>query len=97
ADSATSLSGLPTIIDLVDNDNDVDSAGLTVTSLSTPAHGQVVNNGDGTVTYTANANYEGVDTFTYRASDGSLSSAQTTVTVTVSASQKVFLPLIVNP
>ena len=37
------------------------------------------------VTYTPAANYNGTDTFTYRANDGSLSSTVTTVTITINS------------
>ena len=38
---------------------------LTVGTVSDPANGSVVNNGDGTITYTPDANLFGTDTFTY--------------------------------
>src|SRR5690606_18274188 len=49
------------------------------------SHGAVVDNGDGTVTYTPEANYFGVDSFTYTVADdeGDLSNSAA-VTVTVS-------------
>src|SRR5205085_11205396 len=40
---------------------------------------------DGTVTYTPTASYTGADSFTYNASDGSLSSSVATVTLSVTA------------
>jgi hypothetical protein len=95
-DNIVVLSGIPKRVNLVTNDNDVDSTGLVITALTTPTHGQVVNNGDGTVTYTADSTYEGADSFTYRASDGELTSGVTTVNVTVQPSQKVFLPLLIK-
>ena len=42
-------------------------------------------NPDGTVTYTPDANFNGSDTFTYVASDGTATSSPATVTITVSA------------
>ena len=50
-----------------------------------PAHGAVSHNADGSFTYTPAANYNGTDTFTYRASDGTANSAPATVTVKVTA------------
>jgi VCBS repeat-containing protein len=62
------------------NDSDVDSATLTYGNASDPANGSVTLNGDGTYTYTPDLNFCGTDTFTYDASDGSLTD---TATVTI--------------
>ncbi|NQV56338.1 MAG: tandem-95 repeat protein, partial [Rhodospirillales bacterium] len=48
-----------------------------------PAHGTVVINADGTVTYTPDANYSGSDSFTYTISDGQGGTASATVSLTV--------------
>jgi hypothetical protein len=63
--------------------NDV-GAGLTLASIDTAssAGGTVVNNGNGTFTFTPRANFAGVDTFQYTVSDGVASSIGT-VSVTV--------------
>src|SRR5678816_2533469 len=47
-------------------------------------HGSVVNNGDGTVTYTPNADYNGTDSYTYTVTSGGVSETAT-VNVTVNA------------
>jgi len=52
------------------NDTDPNNYQLSIVSTTTPSHGGVVINGDGTVTYTPNAGYTGVDTFQYTISDG---------------------------
>jgi VCBS repeat-containing protein len=52
---------------------------------SGPDHGTLQLNSNGSFTYTPEANFAGEDSFTYRVSDGSLSSAAATVTLTVSA------------
>lgn len=67
------------------NDRDVDSATLTTTLVTGPAYGTVVMNGDGSFTYTANANYNGTDSFSYRVSDGALSSNIAQVAITINA------------
>ena len=54
---------------VLDNDTDADGDMLTVTAASAP-NGTVVINADGTVTYTPNANFNGIDTVTYSISDG---------------------------
>ncbi|MCP3694481.1 MAG: hypothetical protein GY917_19925, partial [Planctomycetaceae bacterium] len=59
---------------LLDNDIDLDGVGLTVTVESGPTHGTIVLNADGTFFYTPSLNFEGEDTFVYRASNGAASS-----------------------
>ncbi|HVJ31777.1 MAG TPA: Ig-like domain-containing protein [Terriglobia bacterium] len=53
---------------------DVDGDHLTYSLVSGPQHGTISLNSDGTYTYTPNADYNGADSFTYKASDGSLES-----------------------
>ena len=67
------------------NDSDLDSSTLTAAVVAGPAHGSLTLNANGAFTYTPAANYNGPDTFTYRASDGSLTSDPATVTITVTA------------
>ena len=65
------------------NDSDVEGDTLTMQSVTQGSNGSVVDNGDGTVTYTPNPDWNGVDTFTYTVSDGALTdTAMVTVTVT---------------
>ena len=85
-DSASTPQDTPVLISLLENDSDVDGPGLSIQSLSTPAHGTLVNHGNGTVTYTPVAGYIGLDTFTYVVTDGEYSDSAT-VTVDVQASQ----------
>ncbi len=69
------------------NDSDPNGDTLTAVSFSTPAHGSLApdSNGDGGFVYTPNSGYFGSDSFTYQASDGSLTSANATVSLTVNA------------
>ncbi|MDU8914169.1 cadherin-like domain-containing protein, partial [Aestuariicoccus sp. MJ-SS9] len=57
---------------------------LTTVAVTDPANGSVAINGDGTVTYTPNANFSGNDRFMYtiRDIDGATSTATVTVEVT---------------
>ena len=64
---------------------DVDSGSLTYAKVADPAHGSVTVNADGTFTYSPAANYNGSDSFTFRANDGSLDSNTATFTITVTA------------
>ncbi|GAA4736050.1 hypothetical protein GCM10023216_31470 [Isoptericola chiayiensis] len=68
---------------LLGNDTDADGDDLTATGLVQPAHGQVALEADGSFTYTPESGFAGIDTFTYRASDGVATSEATTVTITV--------------
>ena len=52
------------------NDTDVDGATLTAVLVTGPAHGTLALNADGSFTYTPAANFNGADSFTYRANDG---------------------------
>ncbi len=61
----------PITIDLIENDTDVDGDPLTIGSVSVPAdQGTVVDNGDGTVTFTPAPNFNGPATITYTVVDG---------------------------
>jgi VCBS repeat-containing protein len=64
---------------------DIDSANLTYSVVTGPAHGALVLNADGTFTYTPHANYHGPDSFTFRASDGAAFSNVAGVALTVTA------------
>ncbi|MBM7557587.1 tandem-95 repeat protein [Halanaerobacter jeridensis] len=71
------------LTDLLLNDSDLDGDSLSIVGSTAPANGTVVNNGDGTVTYTPDANYNGTDSFTYDISDGSGGSDTATVDLTI--------------
>src|SRR6185369_11260272 len=58
---------------------------VTFSLVSNPAHGvlSAFNTNSGAITYTPNANFNGVDAFSFRVSDGSLSATgQVSITVT---------------
>ncbi len=65
------------------NDTDPDGNSLTVALVSGPAHGTLTLNATGGFTYTPAANYNGSDSFTYKANDGQLDSNVATVSLTV--------------
>ncbi|MEZ4667719.1 MAG: cadherin-like domain-containing protein [Anaerolineae bacterium] len=64
------------------NDVDVDGDALSVTSVTQPANGTAIINGT-EVTYIPNANFNGVDSFTYTVSDGNGGIDTATVNVTI--------------
>ena len=65
------------------NDNDPDGDPMTVALVGAPTNGTVTLNPNGSFLYTPNANYNGIDTFTYRANDGTANSNVATVTITI--------------
>src|SRR6185437_14296273 len=67
------------------NDSDPDGDPLTAVLASGPAHGALTLNADGSFTYTPDANFNGTDSFSYKANDGTVDSNTTTVTINVAA------------
>src|SRR5439155_316929 len=61
---------------------DVEGSSLTYAIVNGPAHGTLSGTAPN-VTYTPAANYNGADSFTFKANDGSLDSAAAAVTITV--------------
>lgn len=85
-DIAAAVQGTATTLSVLNNDIDVDEDTLQVTSITQgSSKGSVVNNGNGTITYTSIPSFVGTETFTYKAYDGKASSNSATVTVTVRA------------
>jgi VCBS repeat-containing protein len=70
---------------VLNGDTDPEGATLTAVKDSDPQHGTLTLNADGSFTYTPAADFSGNDSFTYHASDGSLSSTTATVTISVTA------------
>lgn len=71
---------------VLNNDFDIDSTDLSATLETGPTNGQLTLNANGSLAYTPNAGFEGTDEFTYRVSDGSLTSEPVGVTVFVGQS-----------
>jgi hypothetical protein len=67
------------------NDTDADGDPLTATLVSGAVHGVLTLAANGSFSYTPTLGYVGADAFSYRASDGSLSSPTRVVSLTVSA------------
>lgn len=74
---------------LLANDSDIDGDALQAVSYSggATAHGMLAGNANGSFTYTPNAGYAGTDSFTYRVTDGSATSAPVTVNLTIRDTQ----------
>ena len=87
ADSYTTNEDTPLVVPangVLANDTDPD-AGDTLTAVlnTSVTHGTLTLNSNGSFTYTPAANYNGPDSFTYHANDGTLDSPAVTVTITV--------------
>jgi VCBS repeat-containing protein len=74
---------------VLSNDSDADGDSLTAVLVSNGSNGVASLNADGSFTYTPTANFNGVDSFTYRANDGTVNSNLATVTITVNATNDV--------
>lgn len=68
---------------VLSNDTDVENNSLSVVPVAGPNRGTLTLNTNGSFTYRPNANINGTDSFTYRVSDGALTSASTTVTIRI--------------
>src|SRR5207245_6764036 len=65
------------------NDSDVDGDTLTAMLVTGPSHGTLTLNADGSLVYMPALNFNGTDSFTYKASDGPAQSGVATVTITI--------------
>jgi hypothetical protein len=71
-------------VDVLANDVDVDGDILSVSAVTQGSYGTVTTDGS-SVTYTPEADFNRIDSFTYRANDGTSDSDEATVTITVNA------------
>ncbi|MCB0035365.1 MAG: tandem-95 repeat protein, partial [Anaerolineales bacterium] len=93
-DDLDTLEDTAGIVDVAANDTDAngDLDATTAVTLTNPLHGSLVNHGDGTFTYTPDANYNGSDSFTFKLNDGLVDSPVATVTLTIAAVNDVPVP-----
>lgn len=63
------------------NDSDPDRDAISAYLVEGPRNGALTLNADGSFTYAPNANFEGADSFTYRAQDGAANNGFATVTL----------------
>lgn len=100
ADTATTGEDNSVVINVLANDSNAGGAvgDLSPTVVAGPANGTVtVNDEDGTLRYTPNANFHGTDTFSYTVTGGSSNAAPTSVTVTVTQAITTELSWNANP
>jgi outer membrane protein OmpA-like peptidoglycan-associated protein len=84
-DSATTPFNTAVAIDVLGNDSDPDGDAVLIDSFDAASQqgGTVTKNADGHLVYTPATDFEGTDTFTYRATDGDSEEDSATVTVVV--------------
>jgi hypothetical protein len=86
-DSYTVLEDRVLAVDVADgvlaNDTDAESDPLTAILSTGPATGTLTFNDDGSFEYSPDADFNGTDSFTYVANDGTSDSAEATVTITI--------------
>ena len=70
---------------VLDNDGDVNGDDLTAVLVADVSYGTLTLNADGSFSYLPQANFNGSDSFTYRADDGADESDLATVTISVNA------------
>ncbi len=75
------------------NDSDPNNTAISAVLVANPLHGTLSLAANGSFTYTPQAGFYGLDGFTYRASDGSLQSATTNVTLNVTPLTLTLAPL----
>jgi hypothetical protein len=85
-DGASTAFGTPVTITPLANDSDPDGDPLAITAVTQGANGRVVLNADGTLGYTPDAGFSGLDRFSYTVADPFGGSASASVTVAVQAS-----------
>ncbi|MEQ1539282.1 MAG: tandem-95 repeat protein, partial [Sphingorhabdus sp.] len=64
---------------------DANGDALTYSLISGPAHGTLIFNANGSYVYTPNGDYNGADSFSFQANDGTVASNAATISLTVAA------------
>ncbi|MDA3853010.1 MAG: tandem-95 repeat protein, partial [Bacteroidales bacterium] len=83
-DIAVTNEDIQAVINVLNNDEDIDSSSISIKSVDVPLHGTA--NFSGTnIVYQPKANFNGVDSFLYHIEDGDTDKAQAMVVVTVNS------------
>ncbi len=83
--------GVPAVTGVLANDADPEGLALTAELVSGPSHGTLDLLADGSFTYTPDAGFQGTDSFTYAASDGTLESDPAAAKIAVMNSGVAFV------
>ena len=99
-DVSGTVPNTPVTISVLSNDSDPEGDDLVLSRIITdPANGSVVLNSDGTISYTPNTGFLGVDSFEYEVCDGDASLVTTqcsTAEVTINVTNDPLPPVAVN-
>ena len=68
---------------VLNGDTDIDSSTLTAVIATSPTHGSLILNPNGSFSYAPNSGFSGIDSFSYKANDGFLDSNTATVSIVV--------------
>ncbi|MBE7386303.1 MAG: tandem-95 repeat protein [Leptolyngbya sp. SIO1E4] len=90
-DSFSAIQGKVLSGDVSTNDSDIDSNSLTFDLVSETSNGTISLNPDGTFSYSSVSDFTGVDSFTYKVSDGDLANIAT-VNINVELTDAAGLP-----
>lgn len=82
-DNETTAEDTVLVVSPLGNDSDPDGDAFSILSVTTAFHGSLAINGDGTVTYTPVANYNGTDRFDYTIQDATGRNATGRVNITL--------------
>ncbi|WP_162197188.1 Ig-like domain-containing protein [Loktanella sp. S4079] len=88
ADETVTVEGnQDSILNLLANDADPEGNDVVIDGITPPKHGQIFDNGDGTITYRPTQDYTGTETVKYWVTDGAgnVSEARLTITTTAAA------------
>ncbi len=88
ADTLLATEDTAATISVLSNDT-FENAGRTVTSVTQGSNGSVAINGNGTITYVPNANFNGTDSFTYTVTSGGVTETVTVSVVVAAANDAV--------
>jgi hypothetical protein len=95
-DTASTVAGTPVTVNVLANDSDPENDPLVIDSFTDGTNGTVSLGTNGQLTYTPNAGFTGVDSFTYTITDGNGGMDTATVNVTVGMGQQNSDPDAVN-
>ena len=85
SDSVTTSEDTAVTFNVLTNDTDANGDSLSITGFSAVGHGTLVDNGNGSFTYTPAENFNGSDGFTYTITDGHGRTGEATVSISVNA------------
>ncbi|MEM7455250.1 MAG: Ig-like domain-containing protein [Planctomycetota bacterium] len=94
-DSFSTSEDVPVSGSVAPNDSDPDNDALSFVVDGLPSDGSVLLNNDGTFTYTPDANFNGIDSFTYTLIDADGATSTATVTINVGATNDA--PVVATP